>query len=67
MFSGSKTAKSFFFSLSILSAPRLALKLTPNIINSIDIIITSKGCFNEKGIKQTHGVVLSQLKFLAQL
>lgn len=30
-------------------------------------MITSKGCFNEKGIKQTHGVVLSQLKFLAQL
>lgn len=30
-------------------------------------MITSKGCFNEKGIKQTQGVVLSQLKFLAQL
>lgn len=29
--------------------------------------LTSNGCFNVKGTEQRHGVVLFQLKFVAQL
>lgn len=29
-------------------------------------VLTSNGCFNVKGTEQRHGVVLFQLKFLAQ-